>query len=93
MTTTRINHTGHNHPATPAGRAACRDAISILMADMVVLRNRVIKFGKLQPNSTRWADACDAYDDTVKAYAELTGMSRREVSEKVIVVMNLLPRR
>jgi hypothetical protein len=24
MTNARINHTGHNHPATPAGRAACR---------------------------------------------------------------------
>lgn len=24
MTTTRIDHTGHNHPATPAARRACR---------------------------------------------------------------------
>lgn len=24
MTTTRINHTGHNHPNTPAARAKCR---------------------------------------------------------------------
>jgi hypothetical protein len=27
MTTTRINHTGHNHPNTPAARAKCRNDI------------------------------------------------------------------
>lgn len=27
MTTTRINHTGHNHPNTTAARTACRKAI------------------------------------------------------------------
>ena len=28
MNETRINHTGHNHPATPAGRAACRRSVT-----------------------------------------------------------------
>lgn len=27
MTTTRINHTGHNHPNTTAARTACRKAM------------------------------------------------------------------
>lgn len=27
MTTTRIDHTGHNHPSTTAARTACRKAI------------------------------------------------------------------
>jgi hypothetical protein len=27
MTTTRISHTGHNHPSTPAARTACRKAM------------------------------------------------------------------
>lgn len=28
MTTTRINHTGHNHPNTTAARTACRKAMA-----------------------------------------------------------------
>lgn len=28
MTTTRINHTGHNHPSTTAARTACRAAMA-----------------------------------------------------------------
>jgi len=27
MTTTRISHTGHNHPSTTAARTACRKAL------------------------------------------------------------------
>jgi hypothetical protein len=30
MTTTRINHTGHNHPSTTAARTACRKATPIV---------------------------------------------------------------
>lgn len=29
MTTTRIDHTGHNHPRTTAARTACRKAMKV----------------------------------------------------------------
>lgn len=36
---TRIDHTGHDHPATPAGRAACRKLTGGLrVADMIQIR-------------------------------------------------------
>jgi hypothetical protein len=38
MTTTRINHTGHNHPNTTAARTACRKA----MKTPVELPTRVV---------------------------------------------------
>lgn len=31
MTTTRINHTGHNHPNTTAARTACRKATKAIV--------------------------------------------------------------
>lgn len=36
MNTTRIDHTGHNHPATTAGRTACRKLTAgVKVGDMV----------------------------------------------------------
>lgn len=49
---TRIDHTGHDHPATPAARAACRKALAagtapvvadVVSADDRHARNEAIK--------------------------------------------------
>src|ERR1700755_6540 len=39
MTTNRINHTGHNHPNTPAARAACRKNVSVATPPVAAARN------------------------------------------------------
>lgn len=36
MTTTRINHTGHNHPSTTKARQACRKLVAgAVVGDMI----------------------------------------------------------
>jgi hypothetical protein len=42
MTTTRISHTGHNHPNTTAARTACRKAIKATPVTPAPLPLRVI---------------------------------------------------
>jgi hypothetical protein len=41
MTTTRINHTGHNHPSTTTARTACRKAMKVTAKVTLVDGGRV----------------------------------------------------
>ena len=47
MTTTRINHTGHNHPNTTAARTACRKALAtvVLPPNVVGVRGGKVHLG------------------------------------------------
>lgn len=75
MTTTRINHTGHNHPNTTAARTACRKAMKATPVgnlQLAVVGNGVrvhyvdmatgdTRCGKIQPVYTMMGDI-DAVD-------------------------------
>jgi hypothetical protein len=46
MTTTRISHTGHNHPSTTAARTACRKAMKATPAAVPTTRLVAVGNGK-----------------------------------------------
>lgn len=46
MTTTRINHTGHNHPNTTAARTACRKALRTAPVEVPTYAAALVGKGK-----------------------------------------------
>lgn len=47
------NHTGHNHPATPAGRAACRKALAATPVRTATILNHLNQIvGQIRIGST-----------------------------------------
>lgn len=75
MTTTRISHTGHNHPSTTAARTECRKAMkattkAVPTVDLATIGNGVrfhyidnatgtTRCGKVQPVFVRTAPITD----------------------------------
>jgi hypothetical protein len=86
----RISHTGHSHPATPAGRATCRDAANIALADAVNAYRKVIVLSKSRPNSAAWRKASSDHFVACKVHANLTGLTVAQVSEKVATIADML---
>jgi hypothetical protein len=66
MTTTRINHTGHNHPNTTAARTACRKALKATATKATL---PLAKVGK--GNAQHWAELWDGKLSSVRCGAGL----------------------
>lgn len=86
----RISHAGHDHPATPAARAACRDAANITLADAVdALRD----CQNHAAYSVEWTAAAGRHQDAVRVHAALTNATIEAVTLKVGLIVSMLPRR
>lgn len=81
MTTTRTNHTGHDHPNTTAARTACRKATAGLLADAVDAYRKVMRSQKW--NDSRHRTNVTVSMNAVAAYAKATGMDNRAAADKV----------
>jgi hypothetical protein len=80
----RISHTNHNHPATPAARAACRDARRIALADAVDARRRVLAHTKVRrDNNPTWRRLSSAAMTAEKVYAGLANITVLEAANMV----------
>jgi hypothetical protein len=58
MTTTRIDHTGHNHPSTTAARTACRKALAATPVVAPVFHLVAIGNGKVRHQAVMADDTC-----------------------------------
>lgn len=87
----RISHAGHNHPATPAARAACRDAANISLADAVAaLRDCGAR--SAVADSPEWLAAARRHEDAVRVHAALTNITIEAATLKVGLIVSMLPR-
>lgn len=84
-----ISHKGHNHPATPAGRAACRAAANISLADAVAALRDCQNHTAY---SVEWTAAAGRHQDAVAVHAALTNMTIEAVTLKVGLIVSMLPR-
>jgi hypothetical protein len=85
-----ISHATHNHPTTPAGRAACRDAANIALADAVdALRN----CGTVVGGSPEFVALANAHEAACTIHATLTNTTIEAVVLKVGLIVSMLPRR
>lgn len=80
--TTRISHTGHNHPATPAARAACRAYLADALAELIRTRQDVLAL-RNGGNSRARLSASSAYFAAATLYAAKTGLSKDDVTALV----------
>jgi hypothetical protein len=63
MTTTRINHTGHDHPSTTAARTACRNAMNatpVLVPACLVGKGDALHFAVLSDDGQLIGARCGA---------------------------------
>lgn len=86
-----ISHTNHNHPTTPAGRAACRDAAAIALTDAVnALRGCGAR--SVTPESAEWLESAHKHEAACEAHAALTNTTLEAVMLKVGLIVSMLPR-
>lgn len=90
----RINHTGHDHPATPAARAACRknanDVVLVALADAVDARRALDAHRKVRrDNNPTWRRLSLAAMRTAKAYADLAGMTPNDAADKIRTIAEI----
>lgn len=87
----RISHTGHPHPATPAGRAACREAANISLADAVnALRGCGAR--SVDADSADWHRYAAQHRAAVAVHATLINSTFEAVTLKVGLIVSMLPR-
>jgi len=91
MTTTRIDHTNHDHAATPAGRAACREAANITLSHAVDDYRAVLRLSKSRPGSPAWRKASRDSLRAITAHAALVNLTVDEALIKVQDIARLLP--
>ena len=83
-----ISHKNHNHPATPAGRAACREAANISLADAVdALRG--VRDGM---SAEEFATLAQKHEDACLAHAALVNITLEAAILKVGLIVSMLPR-
>lgn len=77
MSNSRVDHTGHNHPATPAGRAACRKAMAATFQVPTVAAPAPIKMtGATARKLARHAAKADMVRATVSDFTVDTGRGK-----------------
>jgi hypothetical protein len=80
----RISHTNHNHPATPAARAACRDARRIALVDAVDAYRALTAHRRVRKdNNPTWRRLSSAAMAAQKVYAGLANITVKEASDMV----------
>lgn len=84
-----ISHKNHNHPATPAGRAACREAANISLADAV---DALRECQKHEGYSVPWVAAATRHQEAVAVHAALVNISVEAATLKVGLIVSMLPR-
>lgn len=80
MTTNRIDHTGHDHPATPAGRAACRKSGVVptpALSDLVIMARPIGVMPITVPVAGEHCRQCGTADESNRyndGYSSCCGM-------------------
>lgn len=83
-----ISHKGHNHPGTPAGRAACREAVNISLANAVDALRQVHDG---MPEAEFLA-LVKKHENACLVHANLTNTTVEAVILKVGLIVSMLPR-
>jgi hypothetical protein len=84
MTTTRISHTGHNHPNTTAARTACRKAMKATKATVVgvtVGKGKAIHIAEANMDDTIWGVRCGAGATRVGNASTWTSLGRIDLDQ------------
>jgi len=84
MTTTRISHTGHNHPNTTAARTACRKALKATRPTVVGVKvgnGKAIHIAEANIDDTIWGIRCGAGVTKVSTASAWKSLGRIDLAD------------